>query len=242
VTASADLYSLGCTLYFLLTGQPPFPTGTLVERVHTHRSQEPEDIFRLRPDAAAELVAICERMMSKRPQDHFQQVEELVEILGAWLDGRISKMLGMMSRRLSSRAAPSRADDDVELTLAPLDEERCVKHSPTKAAVPTAAAAVPAKLEKQLVKPPTKRAAAQQSVVAPLPKLVEQLSSLPVGSFSLLEQAASGATESPWYLRSSSVRFSGESSMPRWLWGVVGTEAAGMLILVLWIVTYSLLH
>jgi serine/threonine-protein kinase len=81
VTASADLYSLGCTLYFLLTGQPPFPTGTLVERVHTHRSQEPEDIFRLRPDAAAELVAICERMMSKRPQDHFQQVEELVEIL-----------------------------------------------------------------------------------------------------------------------------------------------------------------
>lgn len=97
VTASADLYSLGCTLYFLLTGQPPFPAGTLVERVRKHRSQEPEDIFRLRPDAAAELVAICERMMSKRPQDRFQQVEELVEILGAWLDGRTSKMLGMMS-------------------------------------------------------------------------------------------------------------------------------------------------
>ena len=117
-----------------------------------------------------------------------------------------------------------------------------MKHSPTKAAVPTAAAAVPAKWEKQLAKPPTKRAAAQQSVVAPLPKLVEELSSLPVGSFSLLEQAASGATESPLYLRSSAVRFSVESSMPRWLWGVVGTAAAGTLILVVWIVTYSLLH
>ncbi len=49
----ADLYSLGCTLYYLLTGHPPFPEGTLHERILKHQSQQPVSILESRPDAPA---------------------------------------------------------------------------------------------------------------------------------------------------------------------------------------------
>src|SRR5438128_2569724 len=65
VDARADIYSLGCTLYFLLVGDPPFPEGTLSQRLMKHQTAEPKSVFEVRPDAPKELVAICQRMMAK---------------------------------------------------------------------------------------------------------------------------------------------------------------------------------
>ena len=48
VDARADIYSLGCTLYFLLTGHPPFPEGTIPQRLMAHQSGEPADIRKIR--------------------------------------------------------------------------------------------------------------------------------------------------------------------------------------------------
>src|SRR5262249_19507982 len=54
VDIRADIYSLGCTLYFLLTGQAPFPGGSLGQKVAAHLAREPEPLQRLCPDVSAD--------------------------------------------------------------------------------------------------------------------------------------------------------------------------------------------
>src|SRR5205807_1969728 len=51
----ADLYSLGCTLYFLLTGRAPFAGGTAAEKMYRHQFEEPAPLEQLRPEAAEAL-------------------------------------------------------------------------------------------------------------------------------------------------------------------------------------------
>lgn len=85
VDARADIYSLGGTFYFLLTGRPPFPDGTPVQRLMMHMSQEPKPIIELRPDTPPELVDICQKMMAKKAEDRYQSAQELRETLQKWL-------------------------------------------------------------------------------------------------------------------------------------------------------------
>jgi serine/threonine protein kinase len=86
--ARADIYSLGCTLYFLLTGSPPFPEGSISERLLKHQTARPESIFKVRPDAPPSLVEICEVMMAKKPDDRFQSAGEVSKNLKDWLADR----------------------------------------------------------------------------------------------------------------------------------------------------------
>jgi tRNA A-37 threonylcarbamoyl transferase component Bud32 len=80
----ADVYSLGCTLYFLLTGRPPFGEGTLHERIVKHQTQKPRKIAELRADVPEELAEICEKMMAKDPEDRFPSADEVSEALSQW--------------------------------------------------------------------------------------------------------------------------------------------------------------
>lgn len=79
-----DIYSLGCTFYFVLTGHPPFPEGTLAERIVKHQTQEPSRITRERPGAPKTLASICRKMMAKDPADRFQSAAEVSGLLAAW--------------------------------------------------------------------------------------------------------------------------------------------------------------
>jgi len=74
----SDLYSLGCTFYFMLTGQPPFPEGTLLQKLLSHSSDHPADPRRIRPELDDQVVKIIDTLMAKQPRDRYQQPNELI--------------------------------------------------------------------------------------------------------------------------------------------------------------------
>ncbi len=81
----ADIYGLGCTLYFLLTGHPPFPEGSIATRIAKHQSTMPEDIRKDRPDCPGELDGMCVKMMQKDRRFRYQDCTQVAEVLEAWL-------------------------------------------------------------------------------------------------------------------------------------------------------------
>ena len=85
VDARADIYGLGCSLYYLLTGHPPFPGGTLPQRLMMHQKQPPPSIYLDRPDAPHDLVDICMKMMAKKPDQRYQSTAEVATVLAQWL-------------------------------------------------------------------------------------------------------------------------------------------------------------
>jgi serine/threonine-protein kinase len=82
----SDMYSLGCTLYFMLAGQPPFPSGTAMQKVLAHQSDAPPDVRAFRPDVPIELVEILAAMLAKRPEDRFQDPSQLLSALGGRIE------------------------------------------------------------------------------------------------------------------------------------------------------------
>lgn len=81
VDIRADLYSLGCSLYFLLTDRVPFPEGSFTEKLLKHNMDEPEPVEQLRPEVPAGLAAIICKLMAKKPQDRYATPAEVVEAL-----------------------------------------------------------------------------------------------------------------------------------------------------------------
>jgi eukaryotic-like serine/threonine-protein kinase len=77
----SDLYSLGCTFYYLLTGQVPFPGGGTVEKLVRHSTTAARPIRELRPEAPDAVVAVVERLMAKQPNDRFETPGDLVAAL-----------------------------------------------------------------------------------------------------------------------------------------------------------------
>jgi serine/threonine-protein kinase len=77
----ADLYSLGCTFYFLLSGQVPFPGGTLVQKLDRQRWETPPSVDQLRPEVPPAVAAVVRRLMAKHPDDRYRSPVEVAEAL-----------------------------------------------------------------------------------------------------------------------------------------------------------------
>jgi serine/threonine-protein kinase len=72
VDIRGDIYSLGCTLYYLLTGRTPFDGTTVMQKVLQHQNAEPPPVDCLMPEVPPAVAAIVRRMMAKKPEDRFQ--------------------------------------------------------------------------------------------------------------------------------------------------------------------------
>ena len=81
VDQRSDLYSLGCTFYFLLTGGVPFPGGTPVEKILRHYSEKPKDIRYLRPEIPELLARIVEKLLSKKADDRYASARDLINAM-----------------------------------------------------------------------------------------------------------------------------------------------------------------
>ncbi|MFL5244901.1 MAG: serine/threonine-protein kinase [Gemmataceae bacterium] len=77
----SDIYSLGCTFYHLLTGQPPVPDGTAARKLHHHQHVAPVDPRQLNPEIPDDVAALLSRMIAKNPADRYQNPEHLVQHL-----------------------------------------------------------------------------------------------------------------------------------------------------------------
>lgn len=74
----SDIYSLGCTLYYMLTGQAPYPQGTVLQKLLQHQGDEAPDPRQLNPEVPVEVAAIVGKMMAKQPERRYQNAPELV--------------------------------------------------------------------------------------------------------------------------------------------------------------------
>jgi serine/threonine protein kinase len=77
----ADIYSLGCTLYYLLTGGPPFEASSLYDLLQAHFSMDAQPLNLVRPEVPAELAALVAKMMAKDAGRRFQTPAEVAEAL-----------------------------------------------------------------------------------------------------------------------------------------------------------------
>lgn len=81
VDVRADIYSLGATFYFLLAGHPPFPEGTVSQKLIAHQTKTPTPISVIRPEVPAEVAAILQKMMSKAIEDRYQSPGDVFDAL-----------------------------------------------------------------------------------------------------------------------------------------------------------------
>ncbi len=103
-TPAGDQYSLGCVLYYCLTGRVPYPEGSAVEKMMAHQTKDPLPIRELAPDVPEGLVAVVQKLMAKNPEGRYSGCDEIVEALEAFV-GEPSQIPGGMPGSNTGRPA-----------------------------------------------------------------------------------------------------------------------------------------
>jgi serine/threonine protein kinase len=90
VDIRADIYSLGATFYFCLTGRTPFSEGTVAQKLIWHQTRQPKPIASVRPDVPEGLIAVIDKMMSKEAGQRYQTPQAVMDALAPWTQSPIA--------------------------------------------------------------------------------------------------------------------------------------------------------
>ena len=106
LTPLGDQYSLGCILYYFLTGQYPFPDGTAVEKMMSHQHKQPKPIRELNAEVPEGLIAIVDRLMKKSPSERYTDCGELLSELRPFAGASAAPMRRATMAMPRARLAP----------------------------------------------------------------------------------------------------------------------------------------
>jgi serine/threonine protein kinase len=104
VDVRADIYSLGATFYFLLTGRTPFGEGTVAQKLIWHQSRQPRRLAEVRPNLPPGLAEVVQKMMAKDPAQRYRTPQEIAEALAPWTGTPIPPPAEAEMPRLSAAA------------------------------------------------------------------------------------------------------------------------------------------
>jgi eukaryotic-like serine/threonine-protein kinase len=116
--ARSDLYSLGCTLYFALAGGAPFEGGDMINKIYKQRMEDPPPLESRARGVPAAFAAVVRKLMSKNPEERYQNAAELRADLARWTDpARVRAILGAEADAARSfrPPPPELAEDDLRL-------------------------------------------------------------------------------------------------------------------------------
>ncbi len=97
----SDVYSLGCTLYYAVTGKVPFPGGDTADKLRRQLDETPLSPQRLNPAISDDFARVIAAMMEKRPADRVSTAEVVTHLLKPWVDGsddKAQQQLGTLTK------------------------------------------------------------------------------------------------------------------------------------------------
>jgi len=125
----ADIYALGASLYFMLAGHPPFPSGTVSQKLLWHRTKDPTPIRQIRPEVPEGLALVVARMMAKDPNQRYQTPAEVAAELAKWESDFVPLPAPEEMPQLSPAASETPQDGSHSHYEAPLVEVGASAHA-----------------------------------------------------------------------------------------------------------------